>query len=252
MVTAPTNTTVFHAPASFAFTATATDSGGSVTQVEFFQGTSSLGVDDVSPYSVQVSDLAAGNYSLSAVATDNNGARATNSVNIVVNALPSVALNWPTNNTVFAAPLTNTLQAAASDPDGSIQRVQFFNGADLLGSDTAEPYEFTVTNLAAGSYTLSARAIDNRGGSNSSSGVVISVVTPVPVVLAMPHWISASEFRFIYSANVGLRYVVERGTHLPDWSPVHTNTAGTNPVTFTDENALGAHHAYRVLRLPNP
>ena len=40
-----------------------------------------------------------------------------------------------------------------------ISRVQFYNGAALLGETTAVPYAWMWTNVAAGLYTLSARAI---------------------------------------------------------------------------------------------
>jgi len=90
-ISGPTDGAVFAAPASFTFAATASDSGGSVTNVQFFRGTTSLANDTTSPYSFEVSGLAAGNYTLSAVASDNGGARATNSVSIrVVTPVPIV------------------------------------------------------------------------------------------------------------------------------------------------------------------
>jgi Bacterial Ig domain len=93
---APADGTILTAPASFSLDAEAFDRDGSVSQVEFFNGAVSVGVDTTSPYSVPISNLAAGNYTFSAVATDNLGATATDSINVVVNSPPqSVTLVNP-------------------------------------------------------------------------------------------------------------------------------------------------------------
>ena len=49
--------------------ANAADANGSVTQVQFFRGTTSLGTDTSSPYSVTWTNAAAGSYAIKAVAT---------------------------------------------------------------------------------------------------------------------------------------------------------------------------------------
>jgi len=84
MISNPTNGSVFAAPATVTLTATASDSDGDVTNVQFFQETVSLGDVANSPYSVIVPNLDTGNYMLSAVATDNAGSAATNSVMVRV------------------------------------------------------------------------------------------------------------------------------------------------------------------------
>src|SRR5438876_2998773 len=68
-LTRPTNGVGFNAPANFAITATAADSDDSISQVEFFEGATSVGIvhTNISPYSVSVSNLAAGSYVLAAV-----------------------------------------------------------------------------------------------------------------------------------------------------------------------------------------
>src|SRR5207245_1910376 len=131
-IISPTIGAVLIAPATFTVQATASDSDGSVAQVQFFNGTISLGIDSTSPYSASVNNLAAGPYTLSAVATDNLGATATNSVNIVVDAPPTVSVSSPTNNASFTAGDNVTLQANANDSDGSVAKVEFFVGATLL------------------------------------------------------------------------------------------------------------------------
>ena len=78
-VTSPANNAVFVAPATIPLTATAADDG-SVTQVEFFAGTTSLGVDSSSPYGVTWNSVSSGSYSVTARATDNFGLITTSAV----------------------------------------------------------------------------------------------------------------------------------------------------------------------------
>src|SRR5262249_16586555 len=88
-LTNPPPNATFSAPATFKVEASASDpdAGGSVVAVEFFVGDTSIGVGLDSPYSASVSDLAAGTYTLSAIATDNQGAQSTNSIRITVSGV---------------------------------------------------------------------------------------------------------------------------------------------------------------------
>jgi hypothetical protein len=95
------------------------------------------------------------------------------------NPAPMVSLS-ATPATGALSPATISLEASASDANG-IARVEFFNGSTLLNTDTTAPYQFTWTNVAAGSYTLTARAHDTLGASASSSGVVVTVDASTPV-----------------------------------------------------------------------
>ncbi|MCU0430259.1 MAG: Ig-like domain-containing protein [Cytophagaceae bacterium] len=91
------------------------------------------------------------------------------------NLAPSVQLSSPANNTAYTAPASISMSATATDADGTISRVEFYNGATLLGSDATAPYTFTWTNVATGTYALSARAIDNAGASTRSAEATVRV-----------------------------------------------------------------------------
>ncbi|MDI1248189.1 MAG: Ig-like domain-containing protein [Lacunisphaera sp.] len=179
-LTAPVAGSSFPAPAGFTLAATAADSDGTVARVEFFQGETKLGEDTTAPYAQAVGGLAAGAYSFSARAVDNRGAT-TNSaaVSITVvapaNQPPSVALTAPTDGSTFTLPLTLTLSATASDADGTIARVEFYQGGSKVGEDTVAPYQFATGSLSAGSYIFTARAFDNLGASTTSAGVRVTV-----------------------------------------------------------------------------
>jgi len=164
------------APAQITINADASDGDGTISKVEFYQGTSLLATDLTSPYSYIWSNVAAGSYSISAKATDNLGAvRTSNVVSITVNAKPNVSLTSPSNGTYFTSPAFVNISAAASDSDGTISRVEFYRGTTLISTVTASPYNFAWSNVPAGTYALTARAVDNIGASTTSSGVTITV-----------------------------------------------------------------------------
>jgi plastocyanin/uncharacterized protein (DUF2141 family) len=83
-ITNPPNGSVLAAPATFSIGARASDTDGTVTNVLFLQGTTSIGNVQNNPYSVAVNNLPAGDYTFSAVASDNGGAKATNAITMHV------------------------------------------------------------------------------------------------------------------------------------------------------------------------
>jgi hypothetical protein len=182
-ITSPTNNTVYVAPAgSITINATAGDDG-SVGQVQFFQGTTSLGVVTTPPYSVTWNNVAAGTYALKAVATDNYGLATTSSVvNVIVDIPPTVTLTNPANNSIFVAGTNVTIGATASDADGTVKQVQFFRGTNNLGIDTNAPFGLTWSNAAVGIYALTAIATDNNGITTTSAPVNI-IVDALPMIL---------------------------------------------------------------------
>jgi len=68
------------------------------------------------------------------------------------------------------------IDATASD-DGGIIQVEFYNGATLLGADNSAPYSFTINPASASSYNLTAKAIDNCGGSAVSDALIITMTS---------------------------------------------------------------------------
>jgi plastocyanin len=84
-ITSPANGASFTAPASFTITAEGSDSDGTVAGIQLLMNGTPVGGSPGSTFTTNVSSLGAGNYSFSAVATDDQGATATSGpVNIVV------------------------------------------------------------------------------------------------------------------------------------------------------------------------
>jgi hypothetical protein len=97
-------------------------------------------------------------------------------VNLIVNSAPTVSITSPANHAMVTPWSNVVVNANASDPDGTITQVDFYQGTTLIATDTTSPYSVSW-NVASGSYTLTAKATDNRGVITTSSAVVLT--TPV-------------------------------------------------------------------------
>ena len=62
-----------------------------------------------------------------------------------------------------------TITANADDSNGTVEKVEFYDGTTLLATCTAKPYETTLTGANAGKHTLKAVAIDNDGETSTAS-----------------------------------------------------------------------------------
>ena len=91
------------------------------------------------------------------------------------NQSPVVSITSPAANATFNAPASVTINASASDADGTVSKVEFYNGATKLGEDATSPYTYSWSNVAAGSYSLTAKATDNSGAVTTSGTVSIVV-----------------------------------------------------------------------------
>jgi hypothetical protein len=187
-LTAPVSGSTYAPPATITMTATASDSDGFISRVEFWQGANKLGEDYSSPYSLTISGVPAGTYSgsfaFTARAVDNSGAVTTSNaasvtVSVATNQAPTVFLSAPVNGAIYTWPTPITMTATASDPDGYISRVEFWQGANKLGEMYAAPYTWTLYGVPAGvysgAYALTARAVDNSGAATTSNAVAVTV-----------------------------------------------------------------------------
>ena len=86
-----------------------------------------------------------------------------------LNKPPLISFLSPPSNSSFFLKDTIVFTTQASDPDGSIKNVQFFNGSTKLGEKTTAPYNYTWTGMNAGTYIITAVATDNLNATSSSS-----------------------------------------------------------------------------------
>ena len=145
-------------------------------KVEFFDSVNLLGTALISPYTIPWNNVLSGSYTLTAKATDNANATTTSSpANVVVDRAPAVNVTSPVDGAIFAASANIVIDATAGDGDGSVAKVEFFNGTTLLGTDTTSSYRFSWNNVAPGSYSITAKATDNLGVATTSAVVHVTV-----------------------------------------------------------------------------
>lgn len=309
----PTSDSTYAAPANVTISATASSAVASITKVELYSGTTLLETITEFPYEFVWTDVPAGNYSITAKATDSNGLSTTSSpANIKVtgeiteesvsfknppmtlnpgvtytlnieyaalqdrvldvylfnsgwqpivsknvrvaagsgtqqitltvpgttapltdgiwavslwatdwsanlksnyvygvsvnemeeNTAPTVNISLPADSTTFNAPATIEINATAADVDGSISKVEFYNGANLLGTVLESPFSFNWNNVPVGTYSLRAIATDNDGAATTSTSIHVSVEEEVfdeSVSFENPPMV----------VNAGLSYTVE-------------------------------------------
>jgi hypothetical protein len=182
-IAAPSANASFVAPASIGMSATASDADGSVTGVAYYRDGTLIGSSSVAPYSVNWTSAPVGTYSITARATDDKGAvtiSAPVSVLVKSNVAPTVSVSSTGTPNDMVGPATVSLAATASDSDGTITEVAFYNGGTLLGTVTSSPFTFRWTNVAVGNYGITARATDDKGAVTASGPVYISVKTNTP------------------------------------------------------------------------
>jgi hypothetical protein len=226
-ISAPASGTVYPiTPTNILLTATASDPDGGVSRVEYFwQGTNKIGEATAAPYAVTWNNTPSGSNAVVAVATDVLDKTSTSApVFLVLNAAPSVAITSPTNNALFTIPATVVVTASAADSDGSVALVQFFEGANLLGSSTASPYSVVWNDPAEGIYSLTARATDNRGAVRVSSAVSVRIGSLPPTLEDF----FANRKTVTVATNVVLGSNV--GTSKETGEPNHANDVGGRSV----------------------
>lgn len=178
-ITSPAEGGSFVAPANMQVIVAAADEDGTVQQVDFFVDGVLSGSSLVAPYSFSWSSSVMGPHTLTAVATDNQGAARTSvPVHVTVvaaNAPPTVAIASPADGAPFTAPANITLTATAADTDGSVVSVAFFANGTLVGTGTSQPFSVPWSGVAAGTYTITAVATDNVGAVATSPSVGVTV-----------------------------------------------------------------------------
>ncbi len=207
-----------------------------VAQVQFFAGTNSLGTvtNMPSPWRddfggrfacITWNNAAPGAYTLLATATDLAGLSVTSApvdIMVVTDLPPVVRIVSPRNEAQILGPTNVTITASAFDPDGRVASVRFFEGKNLLGVVSNTPpvmarthhgdfpirqtaYSLTWSNVAVGTYSLTAEATDNSGATATSDAVQVTVTTNLPPVVRIVH--PENGARFFSPANINISAV---------------------------------------------
>jgi len=181
-ITNPVNNTAYSPLSLVTIEADAADPDGSITTVEFFAGVVKLSESTAAPYSFTWTNPPVGSFALTARATDNEGATAVSApiaITVLTNRPPSVSILSPTNESNVLQSDTTVITAQASDPDGTISKLELFDGAIKLAENTnASQLTFGWSGATAGIHKLTARATDNGGLAKTSAAITVFVFRP--------------------------------------------------------------------------
>jgi hypothetical protein len=201
----PADHALFVGPVDITLEATATDSDGSISKVEFFDSDKSLGFGtsvDGKNFVLTARGVSYGTHWFEAVATDNGG-RTDWSLprEVVVNGLSIVSVKTPRPDSSVAPGSDLTLIAVASHPSGIIDKVQFFANGRLLGEGSLsgpKTYSFNWKALQPVNYSIAVLAIDGSGIPTVSPAVKFTVGIPPEVAIISPSDLA----RFSSSSNL--------------------------------------------------
>ena len=248
-LTKPSEGATFLSSEAIALEASASDADGSGSSVEFRADATSLITKSSAPFThtIAAGSLAAGSHLLRAVATDNQGAKATSApVSITIlasNQPPSITIVRTSTNTVFVRPQVVSIEANPSDSDGSIVRVEFLRGTNILFTATDAPYTFQLdtATITPGTFDIVARAVDNRGASATASPFTLTVLTELRIASTTA---KTNTVDILLPSPVGARFTVQASTNLTTWVNVGTITATAQGARYT-EPAGTARRFYR-------
>ena len=93
---------------------------------------------------------------------------------------PVVTLVSPANGENLSTVNPIHLEATASDPDGTIDRVIFYRDGVAVFTDTVAPYAFDLGGTTIGNHVFQANAYDNSGLATPSNQATVTVWAPPP------------------------------------------------------------------------
>ena len=263
--TSPTATGAYTVGMPISLSATATISTGTIASVQFYDGTTLLNSDNSSPYTYSWTNAIAGKHILKAVATDNLGNTAFDTVTIKVNVPqgPYNGIIHPIPGTIQAeefdvggngvayyddSPGSATSVAYRSDEDVDIEVCTDAGGGYNLGYATAgEWLEYTVNVAMTGSYKLDLRVACNGDGRTVSLAMDGTDLTGM---VAIPNTAGWQTWQTVTVNNVALT----AGQHVLRLTIGATSYVNINYMTFSsvitgmEEGSM----ANGLLVFPNP
>lgn len=165
--------------------ATATDSDNNLSKINFKINDNFYNTDTTAPYGTTFTPTATGSYKIAAKAFDAEGLADEKFVTITVeepvrsNQKPSVTLTSPAEGSTFELGETIALSADGSDPEGSLEKINFLIDDAFYRTDSDLPYQASFTPTEVGTYKVTALAFD-ADGLTEESVVTINVITPAP------------------------------------------------------------------------
>ena len=180
-LTSPKAGAIFNKGDQVPLKANACDTDGSIERVEFYVDNTPVGTVVSVPYAMEWMGSESGAHSVFARAIDDQGAsKKTDAVSIRVSASspenqpPQITLTAPVNGSEYLTGEVVKLMANASDKDGTVAKVTFYDNGGMVGIDTTKPYAHNWVAVK-GVHRFNAVAVDDKGASAESNTAVVTV-----------------------------------------------------------------------------
>lgn len=249
-ITSPANGASFNTPADVTISAAAQDGDGTISKVEFYADNALLSVATSAPYTANWSNVAAGNHSVKAVATDNAGAAtASIPVNITVNnpaptptPTPAPVNRAPSISVVadqaVTLPNTASLSGTITDdglPAGSTIQVVWneVSGPSPVTFSSQRSPSTTATLGVAGTYVLRLTAGDSQLTSSSDVTIMVKATNRAPVVNVGANQTITLPDTAVLNGSVTDDGLPNGSTMTSSWSMV----SGAGTVAFNNPNS---------------
>jgi Mg-chelatase subunit ChlD len=179
----PANNAELAGPATFEIRTDAKDLDGEVKQVQFFNGTNSLGIVTNLPFHLTWSNVAGGSYTLKAVATDSDNLSAESQVEVKVSVCSQLVTNTlALNPTSVVGGLTSigtvTLTSAADKGGQAVtlwaNRPEVFVPGSVLVPEGSNTCSFVIHTKAAENDVTAAVSAMTSGGISQANLTVLS------------------------------------------------------------------------------
>ena len=217
-ISSPATNTSFTAGTTITLMATASETGGAISKVNFYNGTTLLGGATASPYSYSWTNVSPGTYTITAIATDNSGNTATSTA-ITITVAPTATITAGGATTFCSG--NNVILTANS---GTGYTYQWNKAGTAISGATAASY----TASSSGSYTV----IVTAGGVSTTStatAVTVNALPVSPTVTGAVAYCLGSAATALSATGTALKwYTVATGGTGVTTAPIpNTATAGT-------------------------
>ena len=153
--------------------------GQSITYIwKQVYGPSLINFDSNTIVSPNISNLVEGVYKFKLTINDGTYSD-TDEVLVIVsttgNLSPSVSITSPNDGKTFREDEDITITTITSDLDGTVNLVEFFDGAIKIGEGTSDPFSIVWQGASVGDHVITAVATDNNGAKTTSDEIKVIV-----------------------------------------------------------------------------
>jgi len=156
------------------------------------------------------------------------------SVNIS-NSNPAVSITSPASNSSYCQGTSVTITANATDTDGTISKVELFDGSNLLVSLTSSPYTYVWANASTGTHTITAKATDDKGGQTTSTAIT-TTINNIPAVPSVNSPVT-------YNQGASATALTATGSNLK-WYNTETGGTSSGSAPIPSTNSVGTTNYY--------